>query len=365
MKIIYRYLSKELLTPFTFGVAAFTGIFIGTDLLFELTEYYTDWGVGLLTLVQLFFLSLPSIIVITFPMATLLATIMGFSRLSGDSEVTALRAGGISIYKLVIPALIMGLLISLVTIGINELVVPRANLLYDRIVWQFKHGEKIPSTQYNLYLTPVDPETDRPDYILYTHRFDGDTGEMTDVMLQDFEKGEPTTLIKADRARWLDDGWHFFDGVIYHLQAGERIPGLRFDEYEARSVFHSPEQVSQMDKEIEEMGMKELLEYIRMLEEQGQQTSEEWIEWHHRLSIPFASFIFALLAAPLGIKPRRSGGSATGMGLSIIVIFIYYILMTVGDALGSQGGLAPWLGAWLQNLVFLVVGSFMLYEIAS
>lgn len=365
MRIIYAYIFRKLTTPFLFGITAFTGIFIGTDLLFELTEFYTQWGVGFLTLAKLFFLSLPSIIVLTFPMATLLATIMAYSGLAGNNEVTALRAGGVSIYKLVIPALILGLVVSVVTIGINEYVVPGANYIYNQTVYHFKHGKKKPKTQYNLYLTPLDAETQRPDYILYTHRFDGDTGTMNDVFLQNYEDGKPTTLVEAKKARWLEDEWHFFEGTIYHLEAGERVPSLEFQEYIAKSVFHEPDQISKLNKDTEDMSMRELSKYIKLLKKQGRSIASELIEWHHRLSIPFASFIFALLAAPLGIKPRRTSGSAMGMGLSIIVIFIYYAIMTFGDALGGQGAIPPWIGAWLQNIIFLVLGGVMLYRVGS
>ena len=364
MKLVYKYISKELIAPFFFGVAAFVGIFIGTDLLFRLTDFYSNWGIGIITLLKLFFLSLPSIIVLTFPMATLLATIMAYSRLSNDSEITAFRAGGVSIYKLVIPAVILGLLMSFVAIGLNEYVVPRSNYLYDKIVWKFQHGRQLPSTQYNLYLTPIDNQSNRPDYILYTHKFDGNTGVMTDVYLQDYEEGKPSVLIQAESAEWLETGWKFYNGEIFYLKTGERIPGLKFDEYNATQIFNEPQEISKLNKNIDDMNFGELVEYINLRESQGRETLEERVKLHQRLSIPFASFIFALLAAPLGIKPGRSSGSAVGMGLSIIVIFIYYILMTVGDALGSQGTIYPWLGAWLQNIVFLILGSVLLYRVA-
>jgi lipopolysaccharide export system permease protein len=362
LKIIYRYILQELLIPFFFGVAAFTGIFIGTDLLFRLAEYYSKWGVGLLILIQLFFLSLPSIIVLTFPMAILLSIIMAFSRLSGNSEITAMRSGGISIYTVVIPVLIIGLIVSGATIFINELVVPKSNYLSEQIIWQFQHGEKKPRTQYNLFLTPIDPEVGRPDYIMYTHRFDADTGTMDDVLLQNYDLGRPDSLIEARKAVWQNDSWHFFDGVIYYLKVGERIPALSFNEYKVRQISFSPEEVSKFNKKINDMSMKELNEYIKLMENQGRDTARERVKWHQRLSIPFASFIFALVAAPLGIQPQRSGGSAMGMGLSIIIIFIYYIVMTIGSALGEQGGLSPFFGAWLQNFIFLIIGGFMLYK---
>ena len=362
MRIIYRYITLELLTPLFFGVAAFTGIFIGTDLLFELIDYYNNYGVRLLTLVQLFFLNLPAIAVYTIPMATLLGTIMGYGRLSGDGEITALRASGISIYKLVFPALFLGLLMTFITIGVNEFVVPQANYLNEQIVWEFKHGFRKPATQNNLML-PARDNRGRPDFFLYARSFDGDTGLMKDVIFQDFADGKPVQLIEAEEAVWQDGGgWVFINGRIIHLQAGERIPALTFSEYRNIPLNYQPVQVAKLNKDIDDMNFNELREFIRFQARQGKNVNEELVSLHQRLSIPFANFIFALLAAVLGIYPQRSGGSATGMGISIIVIFIYYTLMTIGSALGEQGTISPIFRCLGTELVFLVIGGIMLYR---
>ena len=364
MKTINKYIYKELIAPFFFGVAAFTGIFIGTDLIFDLTEFYTQWGVDVFTLIRLFFLSLPEIIVLTFPMASLLGTIMAYNRLSGDSEITAMRAGGVSILSLVLPALIMGLVTSGVTVAITEFLVPNANYQAEQIMYQARHGEQRPKTQYDLFLTPMDSSTRRPDYILYAHSFNGESGMMEDVVVQSFEDGSPDSVLEAERAEWLSDGWHFYNGTVYFLDRNNRQPALEFSTYRSREEIHSPTQAGKLGKSIDEMNIRELSEHIALKEEQGRTAYEERVALHHRFSIPLASFIFALLAAPLGIKPQRSAGSATGFGISIIIIFIYYILMTVGDALGSQGSIQPWLGAWLQNIVIFVVGIGLLIKTA-
>ena len=365
MKTINKYIYKELIAPFFFGVAAFTGIFIGTDLIFKLTEYYTEWGVSAFILVRLFFLSLPEIIVLTFPMASLLGTIMAYNRLSGDSEITAMRAGGISIISLVLPALIMGLITSGVTIGITEFLVPNANYQAEQIMYQARHGEQRPQTQYDLFLTPMDSSTRRPDYMLYARSFNGDSGLMKDVVVQSFEEGSPDSVLEAERAEWLSDGWHFYNGTVYFLDRNNRQPALEFSSYRSREEIHSPTQAGRLGKNIDEMNIRELNKQIAFKEEQGRPAFKEKVEMHQRFSIPLASFIFALLAAPLGIKPQRSAGSATGFGISIIIIFIYYVLMTVGDALGSQGTIQPWLGAWLQNIVIFIVGVGLLIKTAG
>ncbi|MFW5985238.1 MAG: LptF/LptG family permease [Halanaerobiaceae bacterium] len=362
MKIIHKYIYKELLVPFGFGVAAFTGIFIGTDLLYDLTEVYIEFGVSVLTVIRLFFLSLPPIIVYTFPMATLLGTVMCYNRLSGDGEVVALRAGGISIYWILVPALVLGLVMSVLTIGINEIIVPRSNYIYNQMMTRIRRGEVRPRTQSNMFWNPVNSQNKRPEYVLYAGHFNADTGVMTDVFLQDYYQDRPSTVVKAKEARWLDSGWYFFDGAVYHLREGARVPEINFERWEAGQIKDGPEDISLGSKKIEDMNMRELAEYIAMKEEQGQQVNEEKVEWHARLSIPFANLIFVLFAAPMGIKRQRSGGSTVGMGLSILVIFIYYIFLSVGEALGTRGAIAPWLGAWLQNIIFVLLGAIMWFK---
>ena len=365
MKIVYKYMFKELLAPLIFGAAAFTGIFVGTDLLFNLIDYYNSYGLSILTLLQLFFLNLPAIAVMTLPMATLLGTIMAFGRLSGDSEITALRTGGFSIYKLVAPAIIMGLLMTFITIGVNEYLVPRANSLEQEIVWEFRNLQRRPNTQSNLLL-PSKDSSGRPDFFLYTRTFDGDSGKMTDLIFQDFQDGKPVQLIEAEEAFWEDDGgWRFINGRIIHLRVGERIPAISFSEYTESGLTYQPSQLAQVNKKISDMNYGELQEFIELQKRQGKNVNKELIDLYHRLSIPFANVIFALLAAVLGIQPQRSGGSATGMGISIAVIFVYYTILTVGSAMGEQGTISPFLGAWLQNFVFLIVGSIMLYRLAK
>ena len=105
----------------------------------------------------------------------------------------------------------------------------------------------------------------------------------------------------------------------------------------------------------------ELDNHIKLLKQEGRDVKELKVSYHQRFSIPLACFIFALVGAPLGLSPNRSG-SSIGLGLSIIVIFIYYTLMTVGSALGQSGNLSPWLGAWLQNIIFIIVGFGLLYK---
>ncbi|MBM7556963.1 LptF/LptG family permease [Halanaerobacter jeridensis] len=362
MKIVYRYILKELIQPFLFGVFAFTSIFVGSDVLISLAKLMMEYGLPIITTVKLFFLSLPQIVVWTFPMSMLLASLLAFGRLSGDSEITALKAGGVSFMRLVIPVLVVALLISGLTIWLNDTLVPKSTNLYEEIVWKMKHGETKPKTQQNLRIAPVDSATGKLDFVLTASKFDGETQTLNEVTLQNYEDGKLVNIIQAEKAKWLDSKWVFMNGVSYTITKEGRVPQTKFTKMNMKNRLNrDPEQISRRQKEPEEMSLKELGKHIELLEQEGQNVKKLKVTYHQRYSIPFACFIFALVGAPLGLQPNRSG-SSIGLGLSIIVIFIYYTMMTVGSALGQSGNLTPWLGAWLQNIIFMIVGIGLLYK---
>lgn len=362
MKIIYRYLLVELIQPFLFGVFAFTSIFVGTDVLISLAKMMSQYGVPLLTIVKLFFLSLPQVIVLTFPMSMLLATLLSFGRLSGDSEVIALKAGGISFIKIVTPVLIVGLLISGLTIFFDNSLVPASLNTYEEIVWKLKHGTVRPKTQNNLVISPVDSQTGKLDYILTADKYDGNTQMLEGVTWQDYEDGKLVTSIQAEKAEWLEEEWVFIDGTIYTITDNGQVPQTTFKRFNMKSnLDRTPTQITRNQKEPEEMTLSELSEHIELMEEEGRDVKELKVVYHQRYAVPFACFIFALVGAPLGLQPNRSG-SSIGLGLSIIVIFIYYTLMTIGSSMGEGGSIAPWLGAWIQNIIFTIVGVGLMYK---
>src|SRR6266540_3257303 len=107
MRILDKYIIKELAGPFIFGIAAFTSIFIGTDTLFRMARFITEQGASIWTVSRLFLYSLAPIVVLTFPMAMLLASLLSFGRLSGNSEIIAMKTGGVSFYRLIAPVVII------------------------------------------------------------------------------------------------------------------------------------------------------------------------------------------------------------------------------------------------------------------
>ena len=362
MKILYRYILNELIQPFLFGVFAFTGIFIGSDILRRIGNYMMDYGISIIQALQLLLLSLPPIIVYAFPMSMLLASLLCFGRLSGDSEIVAMKAGGISFFKIVTPVLIVSLLVSGATVLFNDTIVPLSVEVYEDMRHEIRYGEQRPSSQENLRIAPS--SSGSLDFILTADKFDGDQ-TLEGVAWQDYESGRLVSIIQAERGIWSEQEWIFENGIIYNITEDGRIPRTEFSEFSMEDkITRNPRQISTRSKDVEEMSLAQLREHISLKEEEGENVDELLIDYHHRFAIPFASFIFAIVGASLGLQRSRSG-SSIGLGFSILIVFIYYILMTVGSALGQSGTLVPWLGAWLQNFVFGVVGFALLFKAAK
>lgn len=363
MKLIDKYIAGELILPFFFGVTAFTSISTGVGVIPGLINQSVKYSLGFETVIKLFFSRMPELIVYTFPMSILLASIIAFNRLSSESEVTAFRAGGISFYRMVVPALVLGFLVSLLTIAFNEFIVPKANS-YSSIVLQHAKAVDKPKIQESVTI---------PEYsggVLKRNLFAGSIeGQiMKDVSVVEYDKGMFARAIIAKQARWQQNGgWIFEDGVMHNFNENQPLSvlSITFDK-EFININQTPEDmlIVKERRTRKNMDYIELSDYIAQRKRAGLDVVGHQISLNQKISIPFACFIFSLLGAPMGVKPTR-GSSTMGIGFSLLVVVIYYILMAIGQWVGTYGYLAPWLAAWLPNIATGTVGAVLLYRKAQ
>ena len=363
-----------MVLPFLFGVAAFTGVGTTIDSLFEIIRLVGD-GLPLLAGLQLYILGAPKIIVLTFPMSVLLATLLTYNRMSSDSEIVALRSCGVSPVRLMIPALLLGLVVTGLTFAFNEAIVPRTSTQVDRMVEQV-FGDHASIRNNNILYQELgdningsgeaasNNERDRKlNRLFFARRFDGET--MTGITLLDFT-GEERRILVAQQGIWLGDetGWEFTDGTSYVLNDdGSYQTVVPFQEMVV-DLPRSPID-SSFVQDPESMNIPELRDYIRLQEQAGQRDKVRSLRMDLELkyAIPFASVAFGLIGAPLGMRLQRTSGSL-GFSLSILVIFLYYVLLSVGQGLG-QSGLNPTVAAWLPNVVGWGVAAALLWRAAK
>lgn len=357
MRILDKYILKELLGPFVFGICAFSSVFIGTSTLFRIAQYITQYGAPITSVIKIFFYSLPSIILLTFPMSMLLASLLSFGRLSGSSEITAMRSGGQSFFRLALPVFVAAFVVSLVAVTFNEFVVPQANNAYQNVVRNEIERNTAPKDQEHIVIKDV--KSGSIQRLTYARKFDEATNAMYAITMQEFENDRLVRVENAEKALWQNNQWVMQSGIIYDISGDGKLERTMKFEQQVMPLDKPPASIMREQKKPEEMSMRELKQHIQLLKAEYVKSSIYEVELHQRIAIPAASFIFALIGTPLGLQPHRAS-SSIGLGLSIIIIFIYYTIMTITTALGQGGALHPFLATWTPNIIGILAGAYLI-----
>lgn len=362
MRILDKYILRELMGPFLFGIASFSSIFIGTNTIFRIVQYITKYGASLASVTKLFIYSLPNIVVLTFPMSMLLASLLAFGRLSAASEITAMKSGGLSFYRLSIPVFIVAFFVSIFAVAFNELVVPAANTAYNNTVFYEIQKNTTPKSQDHIIIKDVN--SGNMSRLTYARKFDEATNTMVGVSIEEFDNQRLVRIENAEKAVWKTDHWVMYHGTIYDMGTeGNLERSMRFEE-QVMPVDKGPRAIAREQKKPEEMTIRELKQQISVLQREYVKSSTYEVELHQRIAIPMASLVFALIGTPLGLSPHRSS-SSTGLGLSIVIIFVYYIIMAVSTALGQGGAVPAVLAAWMPNIIGIIAGVYLVRRASS
>lgn len=352
LRLLDKYVLKELLYPFIFGVASFSTIFIASSMLFKIVKYMTTYGASNSSVARMFLYSLPEVINYTFPMAVLLATLMAFGKLSGSSEIVAMKSGGVSYYRIVAPVVVVGFIISMFSVIWAEKVVPPSKHEAKRILEVEIKGDVKPKTQEHVVIKTLSGGTQR---ITYARSFNEKTGVMNNVTIEEFTKNRLSRIQTAKTAKWENNKWVLSDGTVFTMDEKDGIASKGTFTRQVIPLRTTPKEIRWEQKDADEMTLGELRGYIQVLERQKLSTASHWTEIFMRFAIPLASFVFALLGAPLGTQRQRSG-SSIGLGISVIVIFVYYAIMAFATGLGKGGVIPPFLAAMSSNIVCFIAG---------
>ncbi len=356
MRILDKYILKAFWGPFVFAVCAFTSIFIGTGTLFRIAQFITEYGASIWVVTKVFFLAIPSIILLTFPMSVLLASLMAFGKLSGTSEIIVMRAGGQSFLRLAMPIYILAICISLGSTLFSEYVVPHTNHAYESIIRNEIKKNATPQTQEHVVLKSISNQEIKA--LMYARHFDAETKVLSTITIQEFNNGTLARIENASRAVWDGDKWIMEKGVIYDMSVTGGVERMANFEKQIMPITSSPSQIKNNQKDPDEMTIKELRAQIKAYEASYVSTAKLEMEMYQRFTIPLASLVFALVGAPLGLQPQRSS-SSIGFGISVVIIFVYYGVMTFTAALGKGGAMPTWLAASTPDLLGLIAGIYL------
>jgi LPS export ABC transporter permease LptG len=353
-KILDRYIISEVLSFVALTASALTIMLIVRTLFYSM-DLLINEKVVWLYVVKLLLYRLPAYLVLTFPMSLLASSELAIGRLSTDGEITAMRAGGISLRRIIIPFVAAALVISILSFLINDYIVPEANRAHQNIIREnvLKKGPSY--IKRNVFFR------DAENRYFYVNRFNEENMTMQDIMIYELSSENFSRTITAKKGKWTADTWKLENGTIHNYdEEGKTTYDINFVAMDI-IVKEDLQKFFINQREPIEMNSKELEQQINILQQAGADTKRLEVILNMKYSVPFSGLIFVLLGVPLGLRIKRSS-KATGIIISIVLVFVYYVFVSAARSFGNGGVLDPALAAWLPNIIFAILGIIIIFR---
>jgi lipopolysaccharide export system permease protein len=306
-------------------------------------------------------------------MSTLLATLMTYSRLSSESELIALRGCGVSVYRMVLTAVVLSFAVTIMTYIFNEQIAPAANYRATITLQKALKSDQPSFKQQNIYY-PEYREIKEADgsknkmlsRLFYADQFDGK--EMKGLTIIDRSRSGVNQIVISESAKWNSQKqvWDFYNGTIYLVAADRSYRSIVRFEHQQLQLPRTPLTLAESSRDYGEMNISQALEQLEIERLGGNEPKirKLQVRIQQKIAFPFVCVIFGLVGSVMGSIPQRTG-RGTSFGISVIVIFAYYLLLSVSGALAQAGIFSPFIGAWLPNVFGLGVGLFLLFRVAQ
>lgn len=356
MRIHDRYILGDFWRNIAIALVAFTVIYITVDINEEISTYI-DNHVRILDIVLYYLFKIPWILVLIMPVAILLATVFSLGKLSRQNELTAFISSGTSLMRVAAPIIVSALLMSFAVMIFGEFVIPETNRRSQKI----KHvdidkqaEEEGARWRENVHYQGEHGRT------YYAERYDLMLKSFTNVIVHEYTGSSLHRRIDAKKAFWDGSQWVFVDGALREFTGqGEKI--TTFAKIAMKELPERPEDFEKEDVDPEEMNFRMLRSYINKMVRSGGPVDKYLVDLYFKFSFPFTNLIFAVIGAALA-SAKRKPSMATGFGLTLMISFTYYGVLKIGQALGHSGVIAPLFGAWIGNVIFIVIGGVLLYR---
>ncbi|MBN2302415.1 MAG: LptF/LptG family permease [Lentisphaerae bacterium] len=362
MKLIDKYLLREYMTSVFFCLSGFVIIHFVYDLFFHLPEIIKA-RVPINLAAHYYLCLLAPTMEYVVPSALLLATLYTLWQLTRHNELTAMRAGGVSLFRLMMPFIMVGIAFSLITAVITEGFAPQAK----QLVKELDHNNFVLSKHRILTNHPYANSAGRRHWQIGKLDIKNPTVLHDVLITQEREDGTRAMKVFAQKAEWLDRQWWFYDVSIKEYTLNDHpkessdvmLPGSKLGK-EMPFLSETPMDFVATAKPWEFLSSIEMAQYLKSHPDLSDKAmSNKKTDLHLRMAMPWACFIVALFGIPAGAKTGRES-ILTGMILAFVFFFGFYALTQVGVFLGKTGIIQPWLGAWLSNIVFLMAGIGMM-----
>ncbi len=367
--LLDRWLVFQILPPLVFSIAAFTVVSLSVGVMFDLVRKIVESGLPFYIAIQVLLMRLPGFLVLSFPMATLMATLLAYSRLSANSELKALRSLGIKTKRIIAPAICLSLLMTFTTFFFNDFLVPKTNRMAevtlnralgrsiatekgDDIIYS-RFG-KISSPNFNKYKRGLTQ-------LFYAKEFRNSV--MNQVTVLDFSKLGYTQMLTAQTGKWnkKEAKWEFLNGRILTLSENGNTTTAKFNSY-LYPLTSGPTRIAKLPDSANDMTVSEAIQAQILYSESGniKEARKMKVRIQEKFTLPIACLVFGLIGSSLGAKPNSRQSNSQGFGISVVLILFYYVLSFSFSSMGVKGALMPFVAAWSPVAISLLGGGILL-----
>ncbi len=357
-----RYVAREVLAPFGMGVALLTFALV-TGKLLKLTDMVVNHGVSIVEVIGLMAFIMPAFLELTFPMAVLLGVLLGFGRMSGDREMIAARACGVSLYRIAVPVMMVAAVVYGLSNWFAFSIRPWANISLEQRLFYLTR------TRVSSVLKEKVFNSSFKGMVVYIDKVAEGGDGLQGVMISDARTPDQQNTIIARRGILLPDKrsnqltLRLFDGSIFGVDPKTEASHVTsFNTYDLAIMPSETFGTTWLSPD--EMSYATLMAAIRDGRASGKRNYEAETELARKYMVPIATLLFALLGISLGLKPAR-GGQSERFGVSVALFFFYYSLMRVGQTLGERGVLNAFVAMAIPDVVFITLAIWLFIRAAE
>jgi len=363
--ILDEYAMGSFLRNFFLVLCSLTVLFI-IFTFFELIGDIIKYRTPLVTVGDYLLNLIPFILYNVTPLCSLVAVLITFGALSRSSEITAMKATGVSLYRIVTPVLLVAAVLSALLFAFDESYLPAANRRQEALLSSIK------GKPAQTFLRPDrkwisgqgSTSSTEPTRIFYYQAFDPDRNIFANITVFEFQPDSFTLSrrIYAESAHWDPSAhqWIFVNGWERAFDNGDTVTSYRtFQQASFAGIQETPSYFKKEERPSQEMSYSELSAYIHDLQQSGFDTTPLRVQLNRKLSYPLLTLVMAILAVPFSLAAGKRG-SLAGIGAAVALAIAYWVLAGISENLGNVNSLPAVLAAWSPDLLFAMAGSYLL-----